>query len=121
MLCMVISSTGYASKHRPTYRKPKAKVIESSIFLRVVICSPHTIGSGRNTMVRSAMILQLLRATRDPRGFSQIPGWSGSQYLASGRQVKTSLTTIPTPKATTRTNNAYATVRKALFERKIVM
>ena len=72
-------------------------------------------------MVRSAATLQLLRAIADARGLSQTPGWRGSQYLASGRQVKTSLITIPTPNATTRTNTAYATVRNVLFERKTVM
>ena len=115
-----VSSTGHGGIYRATYRKPRAKMIVSSTFLRVAICSPQTIGIGRRTMIRSIATLQLLSATADLMGLSHTPGWRGSQYLTSGRQVRKSLMTVPAPKPSTRTTTAYATMRNALFERKIV-
>ena len=116
-----VSSTKPGDVYWGTYTKPRAKMTVSSSFLRVAICSPQTMGIGRRTMVRSMATLQLLRATIDAKILPQTPGRRGSQYLASGRQVNTSLMTMPTPKAMTRIRIAYAALRKLLFERNSVM
>ena len=101
--------------------KPRAKMIVSSIFLRVAICSPQIIGIGRRIIIKSVAMLKLLRAIREAKGLSQTPGWRGFHVLESGRQVKISLTNTATPKVDTKTMTAYAILRKILFERKIVM
>ena len=72
-------------------------------------------------MIKSVAMLQTLRAIRDCKVFSQTPGCKGFQAFESGRQVKTSLMIIATPKAETKPMTAYANLRNALFERKIVM
>ena len=101
--------------------KPRAKMIVSSIFLRVAICSLQTIGIGRRMMIKSVAMLKLLRAIRDCMVFLQTPGCRGSQAFESGRQVKTSLMITATPKTDTKPMTAYANLRNVLFERKIVM
>ena len=100
--------------------KPRAKTIVSSIFLRVAICSLQTIGIGRRRMIKSAAMLQLLRAIRDCKLFSQTPGRRGSQSFESGRQAKTILMISATPNADTKPITAYVNLRNVLFERKIV-
>ena len=93
----------------------------SSIFLRVAIWIPQTIGIGRIIMIKSVAILQLLRAIRYGKVFSQTPGWRGCHTLESGRHVKRSPRINAIPKADTRMMTAYAVLRKRSFERKIVI
>lgn len=101
--------------------KPRAKITVSSIFLRTAIWIPQIIGMGKRRMSKSMVILQLLRAIRYGKVFTQTPGSRGCHILESGRQAKTSMRINDTPKADTRTMTAYAVLRNIVFERKIVI
>lgn len=103
------------------YMKPRAKITVSSIFLRVAICIPQTIGIGKTRMIKSTAILQLLIAIRYGKVFTQTPGSRGCHILESGRQDKRTMRINDTPKADTRTITAYAILRKFVFERKRVI
>ena len=116
-----ISSIVQAGAYGGAYMMPSAKMIVSSIFLRVAICSLQIIGIGSRMMNKSPTMLRVVRAIRDCKVCSQTPGCRGFQAFESGRQVKTSLMITEIPYPDTKAMTANANLRKVLFERKIVM
>ncbi len=64
-------------------------------------------GIGRITMVMSVTMLMMPPARKEAVFDPQVPGRSGSQYLAKGRQIRTARRMRPIPNNRTKVMTAY--------------
>ena len=90
-----------------TYMEPRPTSTVKTIFLRRVICSPHTNGMG-NTIIAMSISMLIIASARIVAGLEpQTPGSDRFQFLANGRHMRSSWRNTLIPKDTTTAATAY--------------